>query len=401
MPDFIWVVLFAALILFGPDQSPATTAVFVCMGVLQIVETKIPYFASPAGAVVSFWVKIVLCYVLMDQTGQIASPYYWLLLLPVMSSATSFGLIGTLAASAIACGVYLQFLRLLTPEQYIPPDQIPQLTLRLIGLPIVGFLTHQLAESKRAEAQRYQQVATELAAANENLRKAEDVAHRSERLAALGQLSAGLAHELRNPLGTMKASAEMLLRNVPKDNEVATEMAEFISSEVNRTDSLITRFLDFARPLAVRLERADLGQVLDRAIAELERQRPPLEVTIYKNYSPDIPPFRFDPELMQRVFFNLVQNAVQASPPKGSVTVKTRPRDRMAEVAVIDRGSGIDPKHRENIFNPFFTTKRTGVGLGLAIVSKIVDEHGGKITVESEPGNGSVFRVLLPMTGDE
>jgi len=101
---------------------------------------------------------------------------------------------------------------------------------------------------------------------------------------------------------------------------------------------------------------------------------------------------------MERVVYNLLLNAAQASPPQGHITLKTRLHDSTVEIAVIDRGGGIDPKHMESIFNPFFTTKSTGVGLGLAIVSKIVDEHGGKITVESEPGSGTVFRVLLRLS---
>jgi signal transduction histidine kinase len=114
------------------------------------------------------------------------------------------------------------------------------------------------------------------------------------------------------------------------------------------------------------------------------------------NYSPHIRPFPLDAELMERVFFNLLLNAAQASPPQGTVTVKTRPVEAGVEVAVIDTGVGIEPKHMESIFNPFFTTKSDGVGLGLAIVSKIVDEHDGRIVVESQPGEGSVFRVYLP-----
>jgi len=103
--------------------------------------------------------------------------------------------------------------------------------------------------------------------------------------------------------------------------------------------------------------------------------------------------------LMERVFYNLVLNAAQASPKGGAVTVKTRAQGRIAEIAVIDRGSGITTEQMKDIFNPFFTTKPEGVGLGLAIVAKIVDEHGGKIAVESEPGKGSIFCVSLPMNG--
>ena len=110
-----------------------------------------------------------------------------------------------------------------------------------------------------------------------------------------------------------------------------------------------------------------------------------------------MPSFPFDAELMERVFYNLVLNAAQASSEGGAVTVKVRSADGTAEVAVIDRGAGIEEKNINSIFNPFFTTKPAGVGLGLAIVSKIVDEHGGKIVVESEPGKGSIFRVALPM----
>ncbi len=395
------MVLFAAVSAFGPEQSGGAVAVLILMGILQVLEPNFDYFRSTKGALVSFGIKIVLCYILIDLTGQIASSYYWLLLLPVISAATSLGLLWTLIAVLIACITYLGFLLKLGPDQYIPPDQEVELFMRLIGLPITGYLTHQLAESRRAEARRYQAAAEQLAEANRNLQKAEAAANRSERLAALGQLSAGLAHELRNPLGTMKTSAEMLLKNVPNENEIAREMAEFISSEVDRTNSLISRFLDFARPLALRPEVADLSQVIDRAVDEIERHRPPFDVTVYKNYSPDIRPFRFDPELMQRVFYNLIVNAIQASPSRSSVTVKTKPVNGTVEIAVIDRGSGIDKKHIENIFNPFFTTKSHGVGLGLAIVSKIVDEHGGKIAVESEPGSGSVFRVFLPAREDE
>jgi signal transduction histidine kinase len=208
---------------------------------------------------------------------------------------------------------------------------------------------------------------------------------------------AGLAHELRNPLGTMKASAELLARQVQKDDPIASELAGYIAAEVDRTNTLITRFLEFARPVQLRKQPADLNAVLDRAVMLLSQRQPPPRVSVHKNYSPDIPPIPLDVELMERVVFNLLLNAVEASPEGGAVTLKTRLVDGAAEIAVIDRGVGIDPAHRESIFNPFFTTKPDGVGMGLAIVSRIVAEHGGTMSVESEPGQGSVFRVLLPV----
>lgn len=394
--DFFWILLFASLAIYGPDRQPATVVVLVAMCLLQILEPKIAFFSSVAGSVTSFIIKLALCYILIGWTDGISSPYYWLFLFPVISASTSFGLLGTLISIILACAAYLSFLLFLAPDQYIPKEDMQVFFLRLSILSVIGYLTHQLAESTRTEARRSQAVAGQLAEANRNLEEAEAAARRSERLAALGQLSAGLAHELRNPLGTMKASAEMLERSVGQSNDLAREMAHFISTEVDRTDSLITRFLDFARPLAVRLETADITRLLDRSIAEIERRNPPLDVVIYKNYSPEVRPFAFDAELMHSVFYNLLLNAAQASPPKGSITVKTRPVDGMVEVAIIDCGSGIDRKDLENIFNPFFTTKPHGVGLGLAIVSKIVDEHGGKIAVESEAGSGTVFRVYLP-----
>jgi len=395
--DIVWIALFAVLAIWAPDLEPESRTVLIGLGLMQILDPKIPFFSSRAGAIVSFLIKLVLWYILMGWTDGIESPYYWLMLLPVISLATSLGFAGVVAATIMACGGYLSLLLFLGPNQFVPSDQWPFIILRELTFPIAGFLTYELLEANRAATRRAQLAAEELAEANRHLREAEAQVRRTERLAALGQLSAGLAHEIRNPLSTIKGSAEVLLKNVDSNGTVAHELAGFISSEVDRTNALVTRFLDFARPLALRLELTDVNEVIDEAVAQVEKHTPPLEVSIYKNYSPDIPPFPMDRQLIERVLYNLVLNAAQASPPHGSVTVKTRQTGDIVEIDVIDRGSGIAPKDRESIFNPFFTTKSSGVGLGLAIVAKIVDEHRGQIAVESEPGAGSIFRVFLPM----
>ena len=394
--DFVWLLFFSALAIFSPERDPRALAALLVLGVVQVMEPRL-------GAVPSVILKLALCYPLIGYGGGVSSSFYLVLFLPVISAATSFGLLGTALSTLAACAVYLSFLFFLGQDEYIPPDQVEELILRVLFVPVVGFLTNQLAEANRNETRKSQAAAEELAEANRHLEEAEAQVRRADRLAALGQLTAGLAHELRNPLGTLKTSAELLERKVAPDNEIAREMAGYITQEVDRINSLITRFLDFARPRNLRMEKTSLHALLDQAIDRFDREKSgaAASVTVFKNYSPDVPPVNIETELLEHVITNLLSNAAQASPSGAVVTVKTRLADtaegQKAEIAVIDRGSGIDPKHLENIFNPFFTTKASGVGLGLSIVSKIVDDHGGQITVESTPGEGSVFHVYLPV----
>jgi len=391
--DIVWVFLFGTLIATAEFGDPSEVALLVLLAAAQVLEPKIPVLASTRGRILWILLKLGLAYLLIGYTGGLESRYWLVLLLPVVSAATNLGVVATLLFILVASMAYLSFVLFIDWTRFTV--EINELTLRVILLAMVGNLTNTLAEELRQRSEQYRLTAEELSRAAARIEAAEDAVRRSDRLAALGQLSAGLAHELRNPLGTIKASSEMLDKTLSSENEVAREVAGFISSEVERANSLITRFLQFARPLELRVDTSDLAAMLDRAVSLVSREAP--NVAIYKNYTPEIPPFVFDAELLERVFYNLLLNAAQATPAGGAVTIKTRAAGDVAEVAVIDRGEGIDPKNLKSIFNPFFTTKPEGVGLGLAIVAKIVDEHAGKITVESEPGKGSIFRVLLPM----
>jgi two-component system sensor histidine kinase HydH len=396
--DLVWLLLFSGMAVLSPTRDIYEIGPIMALAALQILEPKLGFVGTTRGKVAWIILKLLFSYALIGFTGSINSSFYWILLLPVISAGTSLGVLGTQIFIVLSCGAYLSFLGFIDwDRRFLDQQDIRDLALRVIFLAVAGNLTNTLAEALRRQYAKTKAVADQLAEANRNLQQAEEAVRRSDRLAALGQLAAGLAHELRNPLGTIRASAEMLTRSVAAENEVAREVAGFISSEVDRTNSLVTRFLDFVRPLELRPAPADLAQVLDRSVAMVEREAAAREVTVYKNYSPDIPPFPLDTELMERVFYNLLANAAQATAPGGAVTVKTRPAGDNAEISIIDRGEGIDPKIIDTIFNPFFTTKADGVGLGLAICSKIVDQHGGKIVVESEPGKGSVFRVCLPM----
>jgi two-component system sensor histidine kinase HydH len=391
--DIVWLLLFGTLVLTTEDGDPSEIGLLVLLAAAQIVESKASGLASTRGRILWILLKLGLAYLLIGYTGGLESRYWLVLLLPVVSAATNLGVVATLLFSLVASLAYLSFVLFIDWTRFTV--EINELTLRVIFLAMAGNLTNTLAQELRERSEQYRRTAEELGRAAARIEVAEEAVRRSDRLAALGQLSAGLAHELRNPLGTIKASSDMLGKTLTAENDVAREVAGFIGSEVERCNSLITRFLQFARPLELRVEKADLTATVDRSIAMVVREAP--NVAIYKNYAPETPPFVFDSELLERVVYNLVLNAAQATPAGGAVTVKIRADGKTAEVAVIDRGEGIEPKNLTNIFNPFFTTKPEGVGLGLAIVAKIVDEHGGKITVDSEPGKGSIFRVLLPM----
>ncbi|MGH9611283.1 MAG: sensor histidine kinase, partial [Bryobacteraceae bacterium] len=199
------------------------------------------------------------------------------------------------------------------------------------------------------------------------------------------------------PLGTIKASAEMLAKPSTRQRpEVMAEMAEYIGSEADRMNGLVSTFLDFARPLKLHPVQADLRPVLEDISQSLNEAAHSRGITISIELHPEPFSFTFDPALLRIAISNLMQNAIQASAAGGRVDMRAEERGGNILIFVSDHGEGIQPQHLENIFNPFFTTKPAGTGLGLAIVSRIVDEHHGRVTVFSQPGAGTTFELTLP-----
>jgi two-component system sensor histidine kinase HydH len=335
---------------------------------------------------------MILSYLLVGWSHPLDSYYSSIFLIPVVSAATTFELGAVILVTLIAILAYFSFLLPMFIVNYdqLPPDQINVMSLRAAFFAIVAFLVHDQAKAKRDEMKRTQEAAASLAESKASLR-------RSERLAALGQLTAGLAHELRNPLGTIKASAEMLTKNLTKGRpEVLAEMAGYIGTEVNRINGLITSFLDFARPLQVHPAPADLQAILDDAVRQQSELAKNRGITVVQRLEGGPLEGAFDSDLLKIALSNLVQNAIQASAPGQEVEIRAIARDHNLIVLVSDHGEGIQPQHLESIFNPFFTTKPQGVGLGLPIVSKIVDEHQGRLQVFSEPAKGTTFEITLP-----
>jgi len=399
--DFAWALFVIALLLATPETNYQAEILLILIGAFQIIEPKLKLFASRRGQVASITLKMILSYLLVGWTHGIDSYYYSIFLIPVVSAATTLELAGVLTVTFLSIAAYFSFLPLAFAyyrDFVATSDLVSLMSLRSSFYAIVGFLVYQQARAKREEMVRTREAALRLAESNRELREAQTSLRRSERLAALGQLTAGLAHELRNPLGTIKASAEMLEKQSIKGRpEVMAEMAGYILSETDRMNSLVASFLDFARPLQTHPVSADLGTVVQDVVRQHADAAAARQVTIAV-HAPEPPiVFDFDPDLMRIALGNLAQNAIQASSPRQNVELRVERRNQQVMIFVTDQGEGIQKEHLENIFNPFFTTKPGGVGLGLAIVTKIIDEHHGRIEVFSEPGKGTRFEIILPV----
>jgi signal transduction histidine kinase len=399
--DFAWVFFIIVLIAATPEPNYDALILLPLIGTFQILEPRLKLFSSRRGQIVSILLKLLLSYLLIGYSHGLESYYASIFLIPIVSAATTFQLTGVIAVTAIACLGYFSFLFPFLFESnrfQLTPEVVSMACLRSAFYAIVAFVVYEEAQAKREEVQRTQEAMAQLEASNRNLRRAETSLRRSERLAALGQLTAGLAHELRNPLGTIKASSEMLMKDTAKDDsELISEMAGFIHCEADRMNSLIGSFLTFARPLQIHATMADLRPVVADVLREQSERAKTCSVQLRFEARDEADlRFAFDPDTLRVALSNLVQNAIQASEPGQAVEVSAQNSGERIELRVTDHGSGIDAEHLESIFNPFFTTKPQGVGLGLALVSKIVDEHGGKISVRSEKGTGTVFEISLP-----
>ena len=226
----------------------------------------------------------------------------------------------------------------------------------------------------------------------------------SEKLAALGKLSAGIAHEIRNPLTSIKILIHSLVDEQATENSREKDLA-VIETEIGRVNKIIKQFLDFARPRPPSLEPTDVRTILDETLALLFYEMEAQGISPEKHYAPDLPPVPMDREQMKQVFLNLMLNAIQAMEHGGTLrmaTLRASPTPgkggrSAAEIAIEDTGPGIPKDLQSNIFEPFFSTKEEGIGLGLPIAQRIVEEHGGEIRVESKVGVGTTFTITLPV----
>jgi two-component system sensor histidine kinase HydH len=219
--------------------------------------------------------------------------------------------------------------------------------------------------------------------------------HQTERLAALGEMVAGVSHEIKNPLGIIRSTAE-LLSAMPDASETQQKLARVIDEESNRLNNIVTEFLDFARPQVPNLSKCDLVEIIQKNLAFLQPELEKRRIQIHHNLDGRSMRLQADHDLLYRAFFNIFINAIQSMNDGGTIRINLEERRDHLLAEIEDSGFGISPENLKKIFNPFFTTKQKGSGLGLAIVGKIIEGHEGSVAIESKEGEGTKVKIQLP-----
>ncbi|HOL69855.1 MAG TPA: ATP-binding protein [Bryobacteraceae bacterium] len=306
--------------------------------------------------------------------------------IPVVLAALLEGRLAGLSAAAV-CGIGL----FLLPRAHGGAGTAAE----LLALAFLAWLVDSLTARERRLRRHHQQIAEQLSSVYEKVQANFEGMKRAERLSAIGQLSAGLAHEIRNPLASISGAAAILSRSrdlSPKD----AKCLDIIMSESQRLNGLLTNFLNFARPRPPRLQTVELEPVLDNVLGLAAHGVRGKTVRFEKKIDPNLEPVECDPEQLEQVLLNLMINAIEASPEGETVTLSAETGDGKISIGVIDRGHGVAPGHIDRLFDPFFTTKEHGTGLGLPVAHQIVRQMGGSLVARPNDGQGMTFAVVLP-----
>lgn len=247
-------------------------------------------------------------------------------------------------------------------------------------------------------ARNFNRLSMELKIAQKKMGEAFTYTHllEAEKLSSIGQISAGLAHELKNPMTTLK----MLFQAYKEEPDMTREDAEIISHEIDKIDTILTNFMGFVKQKDFKLTDVDLNELIDRVLSLATYDIEHSNITVHKDMMEALPTVKADRSLFEHVFLNLIINAIQAMPDGGEIRISGKSDEHFVEVMTWDKGTGIPMNIRSKIFEPFFTTKDQGTGLGLSIAYNIVNSHGGKLFFNSNESGGTVFTVRLPKGTD-
>jgi signal transduction histidine kinase len=317
--------------------------------------------------------------------------YQDLCYLPILVAAYWFGAVGGVAAALVAgAGTFGHFQGMWHDNPAFIISEYGQ----ALGFVIAGAVGGALASAERRATRHYQEALVSIEAAHDELRKSHEQVVRADRLSSLGEIAAGLAHEIGNPLGGIKGSLEIIAgRAAPNSPE--EEFSSIATREIARVERLIEEFLCYARPHPPLRADSDIFAVIHRVAALLRPQAEEHGVSVEVQQS-SAATVSIDAEQMTQVFVNIVLNAIQVSPRHGWIAVSAAVEDAVLAVEVRDQGPGIRHEDLRKVFEPFFSTRRTGTGLGLAVSQRIVQAHEGRIEIR-QPGDGTIVRVLLPL----
>jgi two-component system, NtrC family, sensor histidine kinase HydH len=313
--------------------------------------------------------------------------------LPFMIAGMIFGWRGALWALLFA--LLVQDPGIVRHWTWWPMDAQDQLVeLSIFGA--AGVIAGLLADRERVQRKRVEATKVELEQVYTELRQKIDQMKKAERLSAVGQLAASLAHEIRNPLASISGAAGILKRGHASAANT-DECLGILEKESQRLNKLLTNFLDFARPRLPRYQQVDLGNLIE-SVASIARHSAILhDVELVVDHKARLQSIECDAEQLKQVLLNLIINAVQATQGRGTVWVRSVDNQDRLCIEICDKGSGVTPDQHEKMFDPFFTTKESGTGLGLAIATNIVEQHGGSLTGRNNPDRGMTFRLDLPV----
>jgi signal transduction histidine kinase len=304
--------------------------------------------------------------------------YQRLYYLPIIAAALLFGLRGGLAASLFTTLVYSPHIFLHWQHGHF--DYSINQYAEIVIFNVVGGVMGALGDRLKHARLRAERNAEERQKAYDELQRTFEQLLQAEKLSSLGELSAGIVHEVRNPLGAIKGAVEILEDELKADSP-RREFADLAKKEIERLDKLVGEFLRFARPAQLATAPADLNEILRSVIALVENQAVSQSVAVERNLQENLPRVSIDAEQIKQIILNLAINSLQAMPDGGKLIFRTSENEEFCVVEVIDTGGGIGKQVLAKIFDPFFTTKEKGVGLGLSIAHKIAVQHGGKLAV--------------------
>jgi signal transduction histidine kinase len=333
------------------------------------------------------------------QAGMLHSILGHLYIVPIILAAYWYGIKGGVSVSIVSTVLFSPHLFLHWHDPFLDVYNYVELFLFLL----IGGVTGVMSQMERNQRMRYEEALKRLDESHRKLKEqtevlfqAEEQLRRADRLSALGELSAGMAHEIRNPLGSIRGAVEILKDDYSPD-EAKYEFIQILLKETDRLNRIVQEFLGFARPKQPEFQAADVNECLESVLSLIAQEARKAGVTVRKRFDTAVGKRSIDAGLLKQAFLNLILNAIQAMPQGGVMTIESGLRNSQIEIIVSDTGSGIPEENRKKLFSPFFTTRKNGTGLGLAITHRIIANHGGTIDVTSQPGAGTTFTVRIPV----